>query len=914
MMIRRASILSFTVVAVAVAVVSWSPSSLALAFVFPHCYHRHSSHSNTLFAATYGDGEGTQVEKSRSATSSSKIPSSNGDNSNNNKQPLLESLLEQAQQQLNSMKQENGSKNSGDVAGGGSAAALLFDILAQAFQIDPTSSKVSSMFMEYLKWKVEVAENNYYEWKKSRDFNNDDLHNHNNFVHDEDVTILPEKDMNEFFQDRIGLSSLYIDREQYDMAGKQLRLAIDEATFWIKCSSLQQKQDREPTQSSSSLCQDINADDLSSSQFQHWQPQIDRARYLLYRTNAACCQWDSYFEDGDRLRQSLLLHHRNQQLNEPSPSVRLLVHPFDALKFPCVSLELASAIAKSYANRSLETMGVIMDDSNANIVARHPRTIVTVDRHETQHQRQEIQRRNKKIRIGYISPDFTSRHPLAFLMQTVFAWHDKSQFTVNIYSLSSPTSSASPSMCDDDGQEVKAIRESSDQFICLSPTAMSPMEMYQRILQDDLDILVDLCGYAGTSIMSEVMAARCRLRQDEQQKFGRESLELRRRFPIHVSYMGFPGSVGSSMVWDYSVFDEVVAGGHLRRNYEEALVYMPHSYFVNSHKSAIGGRGHGILLTNDDERKSLRQKYGIPPSAFVYCCHSRPDKIDPTTFRSWMRALSRVWLEYQRASSGKMNEGTMTTFATVDGDATCCDNLRAHPVLWMLRSGDEMEKNLRQLVRKEFGQAMEEKCLVFADIAERREHLRRLGIADVFLDTPAYNAHTLGCGKSSIFHLSDANIYPSNEVIVDALYLGVPMVSLLRTDEGKYDSDVEASWKLEPTDADASVDVNFRQANMRSIGTKKIASRVGASLLRAVGLDELVYPDMVQYEDAMVRCALDKKWFDTIRQRLHSAKDSSPLFDTGRWMQNLERAFAKMVEQNLDGVDLPDIVVLDSPD
>ena len=83
-------------------------------------------------------------------------------------------------------------------------------------------------------------------------------------------------------------------------------------------------------------------------------------------------------------------------------------------------------------------------------------------------------------------------------------------------------------------------------------------------------------------------------------------------------------------------------------------------------------------------------------------------------------------------------------------DATVAseDGAIVPPVLWLLRSGDEMEQNLRQLVRQEFGKDMED-CLVFADVAERTEHLRRLGIADVFLDTPSYNAHTLGCGKLS---------------------------------------------------------------------------------------------------------------------------------------------------------------------
>ena len=64
-----------------------------------------------------------------------------------------------------------------------------------------------------------------------------------------------------------------------------------------------------------------------------------------------------------------------------------------------------------------------------------------------------------------------------------------------------------------------------------------------------------------------------------------------------------------------------------------------------------------------------------------------------------------------------------------------------------------MEHNLRQWVCQDFGKEMED-CLVFADVADRNEHLRRLGIADVFLDTPAYNAHTLGCGKSLLFCLS----------------------------------------------------------------------------------------------------------------------------------------------------------------
>ncbi|EED88202.1 o-linked GlcNAc transferase, partial [Thalassiosira pseudonana CCMP1335] len=410
----------------------------------------------------------------------------------------------------------------------------------------------------------------------------------------------------------------------------------------------------------------------------------------------------------------------------------------------------------------------------------------------------------KKIRIGYISPDFTSRHPLAFLMQHVFRYHDKSKFTINIYSVSSSEQ--------DDGVEVKAIRESSDSFTYLSPSSMPPIELYQRLMQDELDVLVDLCGYAGTSVGNG----------------GHQQ-----RFPVHVSYMGFPASVGSSKVWDYSVFDQCVVPPEdelgIRKHYSEALVFMPHCYFVNSHKTVVGGKEDGIVLSSDDERVSLRQKYGIDPAAFVYCCHSRPDKIDPSTFRSWLRAIRRVISE---------QSGT---------DAPS-------PVLWLLRSGEEMEHNLRQLVVCEFGEDMQD-CLVFAEVADRREHLKRLGCADLFLDTPAYNAHTLGC---------------------DALYVGVPMVSLLRN----YD------------------------------GNSKLASRVGASMLISASCEALIVSDMNEYEDMMVKCVSEKGWFNGVQERLSSSVVSSPLFDTERWVQNLEASLQTIVSLDTSDI-LPDIVVLD---
>jgi len=830
-------------VSILLAITSYSLASYSLAFTPQHQnrqpHHTHH-YRHLLLAITNTRGGDIQDDQ---PTAPSIQPSSLPSNTASYLSPL-EELLSQAQTHL-SNKDADGA----------------FNILAQAFSIDLTSSQVSRLFEQCLGLKVELAEERYYIWKDSLSVSSNQVVDSS-----EDSSakvIFTEQQLNELFQDRMGLATLYIDREYYDEAGRRLRLAIEEATYWLNhhISSTQDEENSDAT---------THIDFSSSTQFNHWQPQIDRAQYLLYRTNAACCQWETYFEDGDRVRQSLLLHNYGDQT-----ATQTLVHPFDALKFPCISLELASNVAQSYANRALETVGADIPSQTTNSSPR--RRTVTANRKDTKHNHCP----SRKIRIGYISPDFTSKHPLAFLMQHVFRCHDKDNFNVNIYSVSSSTS-------EDNGEEVRAIRESSDQFTYLSPSTMSPMEMYQRIVDDEVDILVDLCGYAGTSVVSEIMACRCRLQQDTSPP---TQPRQRQHFPVHVSYMGFPGSVGSSSVWDYSVFDPIVIPPEekygIRQQYKEALIYMPHCYFVNSHKSVIGGRDDGIMVANEAERTELRAKYGIDPSAFVYCCHSRPDKIDPSTFRSWMSALSRV----RSADTGRP------------------------PVLWLLRSGDEMEHNLRQWVCQEFGKEMED-CLVFADVADRNEHLRRLGIANVFLDTPAYNAHTLGCGKYLLFCLSVlCLILPVVQltmtlIILDALYMGVPMISLLRDD--KDSSGLESAADVDLSNINNNIE-------MRSITTDKLASRVGASLLNAIGLNDLIYPTMTEYEEGMIRCALDEEWFSAVCQQLEASKDSSPLFDTKRWVENLEAAFESIliVQEQDVGSSIhryPDIVVNDNTD
>jgi hypothetical protein len=163
---------------------------------------------------------------------------------------------------------------------------------------------------------------------------------------------------------------------------------------------------------------------------------------------------------------------------------------------------------------------------------------------------------------------------------------------------------------------------------------------------------------------------------------------------------------------------------------------------------------------------------------------------------------------------------------------------------------------------------------------------------------------------------SELNCFSSNppfmtkKILLDALYMGVPMISLLRKSDDSNDVDVYSGLDLEFADVDSGACTSSGQ-EMRSIATEKLSSRVGASLLKAVGLEDLICEDMAKYAATMARCALDEDWFSTIRRRLLSSKDSSPLFDTKRWVENLEGSFRKMAELGVDCANYPDIVVRD---
>ncbi|UKJ75780.1 tetratricopeptide repeat protein [Azospirillum brasilense] len=169
-----------------------------------------------------------------------------------------------------------------------------------------------------------------------------------------------------------------------------------------------------------------------------------------------------------------------------------------------------------------------------------------------------------------------------------------------------------------------------------------------------------------------------------------------------------------------------------------------------------------------------------------------------------------------------------------------CRLLRAVPdsVLWLLDSHPEASANLR---REAAHRGVAADRLVFAPRRPPAEHLARYRLADLFLDTKPVGAHTTAS---------------------DALWAGLPVLTM--AGEG-------------------------------------FASRVGTSLLRAVGLPELATRSLADYEAAAVRLASEPDDIARLKARLTAQRERAPLFDTDRLARALERAYATMWDIHMAG-------------
>jgi predicted O-linked N-acetylglucosamine transferase (SPINDLY family) len=203
----------------------------------------------------------------------------------------------------------------------------------------------------------------------------------------------------------------------------------------------------------------------------------------------------------------------------------------------------------------------------------------------------------KKLRIGYVSPDFGD-HPISHVTLRVFGEHDRGQFEVIGYSISTRVGPT-------DRVYASQIQRSCDDFVDLS--VLTVPQAAERIVADGVDILVNLSGYMCPQSL-EVFALR--------------------PAPIQVYWLGQGGGLGLSFI-DYVIGDAVVIPPNEEGEYKEKIVRMPDLYHCTDTPPI------------SDVRQS-RAEFGLDDSAFVFCAFNNPNKIDNGVFDVWMNILGRV--------------------------------------------------------------------------------------------------------------------------------------------------------------------------------------------------------------------------------------------------------------------------------
>jgi len=255
--------------------------------------------------------------------------------------------------------------------------------------------------------------------------------------------------------------------------------------------------------------------------------------------------------------------------------------------------------------------------------------------------------------------------------------------------------------------------------------------------------------------------------------------------PVQAKYMGYPGTSGSDFI-DYLITDRTVVPENQERFFSEKIALLPDTLWVTDSRRIVPA-------------PPSRAEAGLPEDGFIFCCFNHNWKITPALFDIWMRLLTRV-----------------------DGS-----------LLWLLEGNASIKGNLRKEAQAR-GVAPER--LIFAPRTTPEQHLARQQLADLFLDTLPYNAHTTAS---------------------DALWVGLPLI----TTPGH-----------------------------------SFPARVAASILNAAGVPELITEDLTAYEALALKLAREPDSLNAIRDKLRANRSSKPLFDTARFTRNLENLYRTMRE------------------
>ena len=255
--------------------------------------------------------------------------------------------------------------------------------------------------------------------------------------------------------------------------------------------------------------------------------------------------------------------------------------------------------------------------------------------------------------------------------------------------------------------------------------------------------------------------------------------------PIQVSYLGYAGTTGLENM-DYLIADENVILHDYRKYYSEKIIYMPNSFMPNNENQIIS------------EKKYTKMSEGLPENGIVYCCFNKHYKITPKIFDVWIDILKNV----------------------------------ENSILWLNSAEEDTKKNILEYSRQK---GLSQKKIFFTErTLAYPEYLSKHQLADIFLDTSPFSAHSTGCAS---------------------LLAGVPIIT---------------------------------------ISGKSYANNVCSSLLRSIGMGELIAENLTEYKDKAIYLGKNLDKLLNIKKKIKNNNMEKSLFDSKTYTKDLEKAFSQI--------------------
>jgi predicted O-linked N-acetylglucosamine transferase (SPINDLY family)/predicted Zn-dependent protease len=269
--------------------------------------------------------------------------------------------------------------------------------------------------------------------------------------------------------------------------------------------------------------------------------------------------------------------------------------------------------------------------------------------------------------------------------------------------------------------------------------------------------------------------------------------------PIQTLYHNYVGPSGTDFV-DYVIGDSMLFPDGIDAFYTEKLIRLPPCYYP-------------ARPLPRSEVATDRTRWGLPESAIVFANFGHFYKIEPHGFDLWMRILKRV----------------------------------PGSVIWLNHRGwPRAAANLR---REAEARGVDGARLVFSEMVEKPVHVARLGLADLFLDTP---------------------IYSSGVTSIDALWAGLPVLT---------------------------------------VAGSTFARRVSASLNAGIDMGEMTCATVEAFEERAVQLVTRPEELRSIKQRLDRHRTTTSLFDPRSLASRLEQAYGLAWRRHKEGLPPAAIVV-----